>query len=321
MSYLTNMETRLNYRGGRHVQDRMIKDKLWSLETSINRSYQTITLENSQGQRFRCLLNPDKTNIDYHSSILSIPYKAVDLNDTRKNIKTSDGKVDTNIHNGDIFTWVENNSKWLIYLQDIHEIAYFMADCRQCEAEAALGGLKYPVYIRGPQEQKIEWNTANVSLINKLNYNIEMFITKNEETTDFFHRFTIFKIDGLPYQVQGINWYAGDGIIRVEAKEYYKEEIAESIRSEQKEPTPQQSTIQGPTEIYAYDTAEYSIDYKFDGTLKGEWTLSNKKLKVIENNGNKVKIEAVTGKSGTTILTYNYGGQVIDSLVINIKSI
>ena len=148
-----------------------------------------------------------------------------------------------------------------------------------------------------------------------------MFITKNEETTDFFHRFTIFKIDGLPYQVQGINWYAGDGIIRVEAKEYYKEEIAESIRSEQKEPTPQQSTIQGPTEIYAYNTAEYSINYKFDGTLKGEWTLSNKKLKVIENNGNKVKIEAVTGKSGTTILTYNYGGQVIDSLVINIKSI
>ena len=72
MSYLTNMETRLNYRGGRHMQDRMIKDKLWSLETSINRSYQTITLENSQGQRFRCLLNPDKTNIDYHSSILTL---------------------------------------------------------------------------------------------------------------------------------------------------------------------------------------------------------------------------------------------------------
>lgn len=35
-------------------------------------------------------------------------------------------------------------------------------------------------------------------MFNKENYTLLMYITKNEETLDYFHRFTKIEIDGLP---------------------------------------------------------------------------------------------------------------------------
>ena len=43
--------------------------------------------------------------------------------------------------------------------------------------------------MRGPLEQTIQWNSKHNLNINELNYTAVMFITKNQETLDFFDRF------------------------------------------------------------------------------------------------------------------------------------
>jgi hypothetical protein len=34
---------------------------------------------------------------------------------------------------GDVFTWKKTNTHWLVYLQDLEEIAYFRAEIRRCD--------------------------------------------------------------------------------------------------------------------------------------------------------------------------------------------
>jgi hypothetical protein len=49
------------------------------------------------------------------------------------------------------------------------------------------------------------------------------------------------------------------------------------------------------------------------GGEPGIWSLSNKKARIIENRGNEVVVEIITGKSGDVSLIYN------DDIIFNIK--
>ena len=126
---LETMQQRLNYKGGVKPQERMIADKLWSLRSAIKRSYQAVTIETSKGKRFRCLLNPDNLKPDYDMKILSIPYQNIDLNDTRKQ-RTSEGYVDIEMDGGEVFTCLDDGTKWIIYMKHLNEKAYLRAECR-----------------------------------------------------------------------------------------------------------------------------------------------------------------------------------------------
>lgn len=53
MALMDNMKKRLKYRGGMKQQERMIQDKLWSLKSALNYSYQAGT----------AIIGP-KTNLD-----------------------------------------------------------------------------------------------------------------------------------------------------------------------------------------------------------------------------------------------------------------
>lgn len=87
MSNRSNLNIRLNYRGGANQQDRMNEDKLKSLKKALIYSYQAATVILSDGREFRCLINPNKISLDLDNKILSIPFK-----DKRVNFKptTSD---------------------------------------------------------------------------------------------------------------------------------------------------------------------------------------------------------------------------------------
>lgn len=315
MSFRENLETRLNYRGGKRQYDRMVADKLWSLQSAIDHSYQTASIETAQGHRFRCLFNPKKLDMDYDCNELSIPYKQIDLNSERKG-KTSEGLIDIELSNGDVFTWVEDNSKWIIVLEYTEEVAYYRAKCKKCEGIAEVGD-GYPVYIRGPVENKIDWINKSNTSINNLNYTLIMYITKNEETSKFFHRHKEVKIDGLPYKVEAIDWYGGDGVIQVALVEYYKTTIADEGAAVEPVPEPQVTTIIGDQEAQPYDTKIYTIDSKVEGV----WKVSNKKAKIISQDATSVTVSIITSKSGSVELTYNDGDNVIDTLVITIKSL
>ena len=141
--------TQLETMGGYRQQDRMIRAKRQTLERALYNSYQAAEISpiNNPGVRHRALINPNVVKQDYDDKILSTGYE-------------------NNYKVGDVFTWhgrqgnATVDSQWIIYLQDLTELAYFRANIRRCSYKINWidkNGEKCSSYIaiRGPKENKI----------------------------------------------------------------------------------------------------------------------------------------------------------------------
>lgn len=319
MSALENMKTRLDYNGGTAQIARMNADKLRSLKKVMTASYQAATAILADGRQFKCLINPDKIKNTYDNKILSIPFEDVCLNASKKGT-TSQGIVPVNLKAGDVFTWKENGSQWLVYLQRLEETAYFRSEIRKCNKTVEINGNKYPVYVRGPEQLTIDWQKGNLEMFNKENYTLLMYITKNEETLNYFHRFTRIEIDGLPWEVQAVDSIATEGIIEVSLKETYKNTIEKETKKEETViPETKDIYIKGSDKVFPYEEYSYEIvGIKDEGT----WEISNNKAKIIgEKNQLQVKIGIVTGRSGAFVLRYVREGLDAIELPITIESL
>ena len=112
---------RLEQMGGYRQQDRMIRAKRQSLDRALFNSYQAAEISPvAEPQlRHRALMNPNQLKPDYDDKILSVVYE-------------------DNYKPGDVFIWHRRqanmtiDSHWLIYLQDLTELAYFKGDVRKC---------------------------------------------------------------------------------------------------------------------------------------------------------------------------------------------
>lgn len=320
MSALENMKTRLDYNGGIAQIARMNADKLRSLKKAMTASYQAATAILADGRQFKCLINPDKIKNTYDNKILSIPFEDVCLNASKKGT-TSQGIVPINLKAGDVFTWKENGSQWLVYLQRLEETAYFRSEIRKCNKTIEINGNKYSVYVRGPEQLTIDWQKGNLEMFNKENYTLLMYITKNEETLDYFHRFTKIEIDGLPWEVQVVDSIATEGIIEVSLKETYKNTIEKEIEEEEEIVIPEKKDIyiKGFDKTLPYEEYLYEIIGTKD---EGVWEISNNKAKIIgEKNELQVKIGIITGRSGSFVLRYIREGLDAIELPITIESL
>lgn len=320
MSALENMKTRLDYNGGIAQIARMNADKLRSLKRAMTASYQAATAILADGREFKCLINPDKIKNTYDNKILSIPFEDVCLNASKKGT-TSQGIVPINLKAGDVFTWKENGSQWLVYLQRLEETAYFRSEIRKCNKTIEINGNKYPVYVRGPEQLTIDWQKGNLEMFNKENYTLLMYITKNEETLNYFHRFTKIEIDGLPWEVQVVDSIATEGIIEVSLKETYKNTIEKEIKEEEEIIIPEKKDIyiKGFNKTLPYEEYLYEIIGTKD---EGVWEISNNKAKIIgEKNQLQVKIGIITGRSGSFVLRYVREGLDAIELPITIESL
>ena len=67
-------------------------------------------------REFRCLINPNKNKPEYDNKILSIPFYDICLNKDRVGT-TTQGQEEIGIKGGDVFTWKETNTKWLLVKQ------------------------------------------------------------------------------------------------------------------------------------------------------------------------------------------------------------
>lgn len=326
MSITDTLNKRLNYHGG-NAEGRMIDDKLRSLNKALLYSYQseTIGLYNYKTQEydryFRCLINPDKLKPDYDNKILSIPYEDIQLN-APKIGKTNQGKIPTNIKPGDVFYWKETDTYWIVYLNYREEKAYFRAEIRKCDLEVEINKHKYKVYYRGPVETTIQWNQKSNTSWNDLNYSAIIFITKNKETEEFFHRFQILKIRGQNWEVAAVDDSSGEGIIEVQLAETHNnpiedvriEEIKEQKKQEIVEINDLGPYIEGPKEVKPYSTVQYYIKNSREGT----WELNTSLAKFISSEDNCLTLNIITGKSGTFDLIYNTktGKQIIFTVKI-----
>ena len=339
MKGLDNLNKRLQYYGGNQEQ-RFIKDKLKSLKKALLYSYQAATagvfqydengkiildeFGNEKTKDFRCLINPDKLKEEYDNKILSIPYKDVCLNNEINKLSLEKKEEDINLKPGDVFCWKETNTYWLIYLQYLEEDAYFRADIRECKHKIKINDNFYYVYIRGPVETSIPWNQKNNIVWNDINYSLELYITKNNETLNFFHRFNKIKIDNKLWEIQAVSEYNADGIIQVYLKEDYQNTIQDLVEEENEknkpvieEPDINDVYIEGDNFAYPYDIKKYKI-VNMSG---GVWAIDSDKVKICNQDDNSVTIEIITGKSGSFNLYYNINESNVITFPVTIKSL
>lgn len=323
MSGLGNLKNRLKHAGG-NTEGRMQKNKLKALRQALVSSYQAATAILEDGREFRCLINPDKMNVDLDSKTLSIPYEDICLNKPRVGTTTQGmEKIDLKI--GDIFTWKETDTHWLVYLQYLEEDAYFRADIRKCRYQVEVDGEYFWAYVRGPVENNLPWDSKDGIYINELNYTAIMYLPNNEKTRKYFQRFTKVKIADLLWEVQAIDAIGVDGIIEVALKETWQNSIEDARKKEleqikPEEPIPNAPHIGNPriigeSEVYPYDVKTYTTEELWSG---GYWTLSNNKAKIIKQDECSVTIEITTGRSGKINLVYKSAtyGDIIFPIVI-----
>lgn len=324
MSSLDNLKARINYRGGSAIE-RMKQDKLRGLHQALHYSYQAETAVLADGRAFKCLINPNKISMELDDKMLSIPFEDVCVNWDRSESRKKE-KEQIGVKVGDTIVWQENGTHWLVYMQYLQEDAYFRGLMRQCDTEVSVNGKSYWVYLKGPSEKGINWQKTNNFVFNKLNYTLEMYISKDQNTNEFFQRFKKLKVQGKPWEVQAVDSITTEGIIAVYLKEDYTNEFEdtteeplspeeetpvipeepapESMMFRMRRPEPQ---ITGPAEVHAFDVVSYTIE----GVTGGIWSLSNKRARIAAVGESSVEIEITTGKSGSVTLIYTIDGMEI----------
>lgn len=342
MSALNNLKTRLQFNGGTIAEGRMQEGKLKSLKKALLYSYQAATAILQDGRMFRCLINPDKLKNDYDDKIISIPYEDICLGRMIEVIdeetgevkkveqpasisgKTSQGIETIGLKPGDTFTWKETNTDWIVYLQRLEEDAYFRAEIRRCDYEIEINGKKYKIYAKGPTKDSILWRTKQNISWNEVDYIITLYIPKNEETMNYFHRFQIIEIGGKPWEVQVIDSISTEGILEVSIKEWYQNTIQNLVEEEKKEqePTPEIDKtlphIIGDSIVYPYDEKDYFIENASGGT----WFVDNDKKAIITTQTEvSAHIMIVTGRSGEVNLIYRREDEEDITLPIVIESL
>lgn len=313
MAGIDNLKTRVQYRGGANQISRMVEDKLQSLKGALTASYQAAIAILEDGREFRCLINPNKISMEEDDKMLSIPFEDICL--------TSENIENTNVKAGSVIQWKENGTHWIVYSQYLQEIAYFRGLMRQCDSEPIeINGHRFWYYLKGPSEKGIDWQKSKNVIFNDLNYTLEIYITNNEITNQFFQRFKKCKIRGQNFEVQAVDRWSTEGILAVYLKEDYTNNWEEAPDDDSNAPEsnyPNVTLIQGPARVYPYDILSYSID----GASGGTWSINNKKAQVTQQTDSMAVVEVVTGKSGNFTLSYHREGFEDISLLVEIDSL
>ena len=220
------LSNRLASNGGFSQQDRMIRQKKNTLDRATLYSYQGALVKKQsydfqplmEGVReadpVRALINPNKLKQDYDDKIISIGFE--------HDFKT-----------GDVFEWCNTGTYWLIYLQDLTELAYFRGDIRKCSYEIEWddeSGNRQRTYIalRGPVETKIDYIQKHGISVDNPNYSLNILMPKTTANLKQFKRYKKFYLQDLAegedhtcWRVEAIDTFSMPGIIEINAVEYY----------------------------------------------------------------------------------------------------
>lgn len=212
---------RLRQMGGNRQQERMIKDKRRSLDHAVWNSYQAAEVVKTDAEDrkpVRALINPNKLKQDYDDKIISVGYEY-------------------NFTPGTVFEWLGTKTYWLVYLQDLTELAYFRGDIRKCSYEISWededGLHKTYAAIRGPVETKINFIQKHGISVDTPNHSLSILMPKNDYTINYFKRYNKFYLNGddTCWRVEATDWISTPGILEVIAVEYYANETEDDIEA------------------------------------------------------------------------------------------
>jgi hypothetical protein len=321
---IDELNARMNYRGGQRQESRMQQGKERSLKRSLIYSYQACTIQLSDGREFRALINPVKNSEDKDLKQISIPYKDICLNAPMAG-KRSEGEQVIGLKPGDVFIWKETNTHWLVYLEHIEEDAYFRAYIIRCDQWIMVDDVKYWVHVRSSVETTLDWNIQHNVIRNNPNYHLIMYLTRNKQTDDYFHRFTKIKVGQVEntweggehfknWEVVGRNPYKGDGVMELYLKEDWSNTIAEeeeaakaeaAANEEPQEQDPAAPYIDGPDEVEVYSV--FTLELKNVDDFTQTWSINNTKKAMFvtsKTTQTTVDVKVLTGKSGTFTVSY-----------------
>ncbi len=302
--------TRFHQAGGNRQQERMIKDKRRSLEHALWNSYQAAEVIKTDAELkrpVRALINPNKLKQDYDDKIISVGFEY-------------------GFAPGTVFEWLGTDTYWIVYLQDLTELAYFRGDIRKCSYTIAWedeDGL-HSTYaaVRGPVETKINFIQKHGISVDTPNHSLSILMPKNEYTLNYFKRYSKFYLQGddTCWRVEATDWISTPGILEVTAVEYYANETEDNteagivgglIEPIQDPNTKEARVIIGETFIKPKKT----YDFAFDGTLAAEWYVEGKYPVILipdENDPRNVQLQWNSSYSGQFVLHYgNYSKTVI----------
>lgn len=311
---------RLIEHGGLPQQDRMIKDKRHSLDMATKYSYQAALVKKVRPivqvdprllmddevphgpwppEPVRALINPDKNKVDYDDKIISIGFEH-------------------NYKPGDVFEWCNTHSFWLVYLQDLDELAYFRGEIRRCDHQIEWldeNGKKFKTYaaVRGPVETKIDYIQKHGVSIDKPNLSLHILIPRNEKTMHQFKRYSKFYLGTaddpdrkICWRVEATDSISTVGILEFTAVEYYSNEFEDDVEAGLvgalikpiEEPEVDKTTeIQGPVFIKPKVETTYFIE---DKSAAGSWFLGKTPA--------PVRIEPFTTLQGYPAVKVKWGG-------------
>lgn len=295
---------RLGYQGGNLQQDRMIADKRRTLMRAVQYSYQGASVQkqvkDDTADIVRALINPNKLKQDYDDKIISVSYEH-------------------NYNVGDVFEWIGTNTYWLIYLQDLTELAYFRGDIRKCSNEIAWededGIHKTYAAIRGPVETKIDYIQKHSISVDNPNYSLNILMPKTDSAVKYFKRYSKFYLQGdkeynICWRVEAVDWISMPGILEINATEYYRNEIEDDVEAglvgtliaESVNPNSdrQEEIIQGETFI----KPKRQYEYTYIGNTKGSWSVGKNIPVKLEPDGKTVKLRWMDTYSGEFELSY-----------------
>lgn len=268
---------KMETQGGYSVQDRMIKGKRRSLESAIWNSYQSaqiVKLDATDRDPVRALINPHKLTQDYDTKILSVGFEY-------------------EIQCGDIIEWVGTNTHWLVYLQELTELAYFRGTIKRCNYQinwkTESGNHSVYAALKGPDNLGLVSGVKHGIAIDTPSYSLTFLVPNNEETREFFKRYTEFYLQDCStcWRIEGVDALTTLGVIEVYAKEYYanKDEDKDGIVNGLIEPVKpntldEEKAIRGDTFIKVKQT----VDYTFNGNVAGKWFVDEKYPVVLEVN-------------------------------------
>lgn len=284
----------LQHQGGFPQQDRMIKDKYRSFKRALTYSYQGAFIQPiGQEEQYRALINPNKLKQDYDDKIISVDFQY-------------------GLKPGDVFNWVNTNTYWLIYLQELTELAYFRGDIRKCNYTIDWlnkDGERQSTYaaVRGPVETKIDYIQKEGISVDNPNHSLNILIPRNEETLAYFKRYAKFYLQedtSTCWRIEAVDSISMPGIIEINAVEYYINDFYDEdgiVDELNVKPVPDDAAtteIEGPTFIKPKTT--YAYAYMGEGAV-GEWSVKEKDIPVEINKASDTIISLKWNK--------NYSGQ------------
>lgn len=157
-----------SYQGANVLKVSSVEEEQQSDEDGFTSVYE----DNNKPKVCRALINPDKNKQDYDDKIISVHYE-------------------DNFQAGDVFEWVGTNTYWLIYLQDLTELAYFRGEIRRCSYSIDWvdeEGNKHSSYaaVRGPVETKINYIQKHQISVDTPNYSLHILMPRTDSIIKYF---------------------------------------------------------------------------------------------------------------------------------------